>query len=92
MNVLQKLKALIVVNRAVGVIEEANVKSGWKTTEFWMTAATALTTVIGGLKGIIPDETAAIVVAISTCIYTIARAHTKAKAPAAPAATDTTAA
>lgn len=81
MNLLQKLKALIVVNRAVGVIEEANVKSGWKTTEFWMTVATNLTAVVGALKGIVPEKVAAIAVAVATCVYTVARALTKATAP-----------
>ncbi|HET9146137.1 MAG TPA: hypothetical protein VFN81_08630 [Sphingomicrobium sp.] len=89
MNLLEKLKALIVLNRAVGVIEEANVKSGWKTTEFWMTVATNVTTVIGALKGVVPDKAAAIAVAVSTCIYTVARALTKA---AASTPTDTKAA
>ena len=75
-----KIKALFAIKKAFGNIKEAQVKTGWKTTEFWMTVATNVITVIGALKGVIPDDKAALVIAIANAVYSVARALTKAAA------------
>ena len=93
MNLFDEIKALFAIKRAVdNVREEQKVKPGWKTTEFWMTIATNVVTVAGALKGLIPDDKAALIVAIANAVYGVARALTKATAdtpdaaaPAAPA-------
>lgn len=86
MNVLKKIKAGLAISRAYDNIEEAYkmnpIKPGWKTTEFWMTVAANAITLIGALKGIIPEQYATTAVAVSTAVYTICR--TWHKNPAAP--------
>jgi len=52
-------------------------KSGIKTTEFWMTVATQVGTLITALNGIIPPTLAIIISASATCAYTILRSLVK---------------
>ena len=51
---------------------------GIKTSEFWATIASVVATALSGLTGICDPKTAAILGTISTTVYTIARAFTKA--------------
>lgn len=50
-----------------------NLKSGLKTTEFWLVVVSNLLTIIAAMKGIIPPKTAAIVVAVLTGIHDVLR-------------------
>lgn len=53
-------------------------KPGWKTTEFWLTLlGTTIPTLVGALTGVIPPETAAIIVAVANGVYGVIRAATK---------------
>ena len=54
-------KALKEVSKAADNIKEAHMKSGYKTTEFWLTVCTNIITVVGALQGVLSAETAAIV-------------------------------
>jgi len=56
---------------------ETTSKPGVQTTEFWLTIVTALTALVGSLKGVIPEQTAAIIGAVLTSIYTVARTVAK---------------
>jgi len=53
------------------------VKSGVKSSEFWLTALTSVSTVVAALDGVISPEIAATVVAVVTCAYTILRTWAK---------------
>lgn len=63
--------------KAIEAIKEANVKTGWKTTEFWMTIMTNVVTVVQALNGVIPPETAAIILAVANGLYGVLRTITK---------------
>lgn len=53
-------------------------KPGWKTTEFWMTVVSQISTVVGVFQGSISPKYAAIISASLTGIYGLIRAFTKA--------------
>lgn len=53
-------------------------KAGIKTTEFWLTVLTNLLAVIGVLEGVLPAQTAAVIVAVLNGIYGVLRALQKA--------------
>lgn len=82
MNLFQKIKALWAIK---GFVEDAtkeakkmtNAKPGYLTTEFWMTILTNIVTLVGALKGVIPDQAAAIILASANGIYGVVRAITK---------------
>lgn len=82
MGLIAKIKLLLKVRKPIeGLIKEVSkVKSGWKTSEFWMTVVSNLITIVGALKGVIPAETAAVIVAVLNGLYTIGRDVVKAKA------------
>jgi hypothetical protein len=48
-------------------------KAGWKTTEFWVTVVINLISVVGVLKGILPAQTAAIILAVLDGLYGVLR-------------------
>ena len=52
-------------------------KAGIKTTEFWMTVVSNLLVVVAALEGILPAETAGVIVAVLTGIYGVLRALAK---------------
>lgn len=52
-------------------------KTGIKTSEFWLTIASVLATALSGITGICDPKTAAVLGTISTTVYTIVRAFTK---------------
>lgn len=89
MNILSEIKALFTVKDFVqDTVKEAKrmdgVKPGYKTTEFWLTVLTNLIALVGALKGVIPDQTATIVVAAINGVYGVVRAITKQGNAAAP--------
>ena len=79
--------AIKTASNAVDGVKEAYVKSGWKTTEFWLAVLSNIATVIPALGGLIPPEKAATILAVVNGLYGIVRAITKASAvpPATPA-------
>lgn len=85
MNLWQKLRLLLAIKKFFNDIQKAKegkkmnneVKSGIKTTEFWLTVVTNLITIIGTLKGVIPAETMAIILAVLNGIYTVLRSLVK---------------
>ena len=50
---------------------------GYKTTEFWLTVATAVAGLLQAISGGLPPAQAAILITISTAIYTISRGLAK---------------
>jgi hypothetical protein len=52
-------------------------KSGWRTTEFWITVATNVGIVAAAAAGVVPPRYAAIVSAVSVAAYSIARGLAK---------------
>lgn len=74
--------ALKAASSAADEIKGAYVKSGWKTTEFWLAVLSNVATVIPALSGVIPAEKAAMILAVVNGIYGIVRGLTKAAAPA----------
>ncbi len=73
-------KKIKVVTAEVDQIKETYMKSGWKTTEFWMTVLTMLTTLAETFKGNIDPKWAAIISAGLSFGYAIARGLTKSTA------------
>lgn len=82
MNLFQKLRLLFKVKEPVEKLikEVSNVKDGYKTTEFWLTLLSTLTTIAGALNGVIDPKTAAIISAALTGVYNLVRGIVKAKA------------
>ena len=54
-----------------------DIKSGWKTTEFWGTILSVVGGASLGLKDIVPPSVAGIMIAISTAAYAISRGLAK---------------
>lgn len=50
-----------------------DIKSGWKTSEFWGKVATQAATLWAAVGGFVPPKIAIIVVAVAEGVYTIAR-------------------
>jgi uncharacterized membrane protein len=77
MNLIQKIKLLLTIKSEANKIQEAKMKDGIKTTEFWLTVLGSLVAVslyfIGGLD----VNTLALVIAVLTGIYTVSRAIVK---------------
>lgn len=86
MGFFADLKALWNLKSFWGKIKEeykmdSTIKPGWKTTEFWLSLLSQGVTLIGALKGIIPADKAAMIMAVISGIYGIVRAVTKSNAP-----------
>ena len=73
-------KKIQVVSSEVNQVKEVYVKSGFKSTEFWMTALTVLTTLSETFKGTIDPKWGAIISAALTLGYAVVRGFTKATA------------
>ena len=83
MNIILKLKLLLTLKKpASNLIQEVNkMKDGYKTTEFWLTILTNLITIVTAIQGVIPPQTAAIILAVLNGIYTTMRSIVKINAP-----------
>lgn len=60
----------------------SSVKPGWKTTEFILSGAVSIFTLLLTFKGIVPPNVAAIIISVVTGVYTIARSIVKIYDPA----------
>jgi hypothetical protein len=60
-------------------VKEINMKTGWKTTEFWMAVFVKTANVVAGLTGIIPPTWAAVLFTASSVGYGITRGMAKIK-------------
>lgn len=84
MNIFQKIKALFAVKSTTEEIYKeatmptASGKPGWKTSEFWVEAATKIGILWGAVSGLLPPKWAAIIAAAGTAVYVIARTIAKA--------------
>lgn len=52
-------------------------KPGWKTTEFWITVTTGLSSMLAGVIGILPPEYAVIATSVSAGLYAFSRGLAK---------------
>lgn len=94
MNIIDKVKLLFslngVFNTEIKEIKTMDIKSGWKTSEFWGKVATQATMIWGAIGGFVPPKYAIIVVAVAEGIYTIARTVLKVYQTVQPTTTVTT--
>lgn len=70
-------KIITTASNSFDTIKEAQMKSGWKTSEFWMTAVGQLMTLAGALNGVLDPKTAAIISASLTGVYGVLRTLAK---------------
>lgn len=82
MNLLQKIKALYSLNRILShTITEAKkmdgLTPGYKTTEFYLTLLTNIVTIVGTLKGVIPEHIGATIIAAANGLYGVLRTFAK---------------
>lgn len=79
MNIIEKIKLLLLLKKSEKEIETMALKSGIKTSEFWLTVLTQIGVVVTGLSGIIDPKIATILSVASGALYTVLR--TLAKSP-----------
>ena len=77
MNIIQKIKLYFKVQKEVKRIREGAMKSGWKTTEFWLTIIGSGVAIFSAVGGLIPADLSAKIVGVAIMTYTIARAIVK---------------
>ena len=77
MNLIQKIKLHFKVQKEVKRIREGAMKSGWKTTEFWLTVIGSGVAIFSAVGGLIPADLSAKIVGVAIMTYTIARAIVK---------------
>lgn len=80
MGIVNKIRLLLRLRKpAENLISEVSkVKSGYKSSEFWLTIVSNLVTIAGALNGILDAKTAAIVLAVLNGLYTVLRTIAKA--------------
>ncbi len=78
MNIIQKVRAVLAVRKAVTKIGEANMKAGITTTEFWLNAVTIAGTLYSAVQGFIPVSIAAKLITVLVSAYIIGRSLLKA--------------
>ena len=80
MGLISKVRLLLKIRKPTeNLIQEVSkVKSGYKTTEFWMTIISQLLTLAGALQGVIDPKTAALIIAGLNAIYGFLRTLAKA--------------
>lgn len=73
MNIIDKVKLLFKLNSVIGQelkeIKTMDIKSGWKTTEFWGKVAVQAAAIWGAVGQFVPPKYAAIIVAAAEVIY-----------------------
>jgi hypothetical protein len=76
MSIIEKIKLLFAIKKPVTklVNEAKQIKSGWKTWEFWVTIIGGLISVTAALTGFIPATTSLIISTALGVIYNIVRA------------------
>lgn len=82
---IKYIKALWQLKKLLNFIKEGSkevkmnngAKAGYKTTEFWLTLTTNVIAVVEALKGVIPPETALVIMAVLNGIYTTLRTIAK---------------
>ena len=57
--------------------ERTVMKAGFKTTEFWLSIATTAAALLGAVADVFPSKWAALIMAVSTGLYTISRGMAK---------------
>ena len=77
MNIIQKVRALLAVRKAFSKIQEAAMKSGWKSTEFWLNLVGIVASVWSAVGGFIPPALAVKIAAVLLIAYTLARTLVK---------------
>lgn len=77
MNILQRIGIFLKANESIKNIKEAKMKTGYKTTEFWMVVIANLLNVLGTLNGVIDGKTFAIVSTTLNGAYTVMRTLAK---------------
>jgi len=77
MNLIQKIKLYFKVRKEVKKLKEGAMKSGWKTTEFWLTVIGSGVAIFSAVGGLIPADLSAKIIAGAVMVYTIARAIVK---------------
>lgn len=77
MGILDKLKLLLVLRSTYSKVKEAVVKSGWKTSEFWLAIFTIVVNLWFSINGMLPAETVTWIISIVVLAYTVARAVVK---------------
>jgi hypothetical protein len=81
MSIYEKIKLLLKLNSAVNGIKEAQMKSGWKTSEFWTVVLSQAVPIIIALWGFIPATVMVQIMSISGIlagVYALSRAFVKA--------------
>lgn len=77
MNIIDKVKLLLklntVFNQELKEIKTMDIKTGWKTSEFWGKVAAQAATIWAAVGGFVPPKYAAIIVVGAEGMYTIAR-------------------
>ena len=77
MNIIQEIKLCFKIKKEVKRIKEGAMKSGWKTTEFWLTVIGSSVAIFSAVGGLIPADLSAKIIAGAVMVYTIARAIVK---------------
>jgi hypothetical protein len=81
MNIFQKIKAFFAVKKVVEdeikELKTMDIKSGWRSSEFWSKLAAQAVVIWGAVGGFVPPKYAAIIVVAAEGIYTIARSVLK---------------
>jgi hypothetical protein len=84
MSIFQDVKALITAYKVLGQLKEAQMKSGYQTTEFWLTLVGTVGTAWAGLGSLIPATLAAQLIAGLVIAYAIVRGLIKVAAMITP--------
>ena len=77
MNIFDKIKLALSVRKAINLLKGKNMKTGWRTTEFWVTLAGVVGMLWAGFMSFLPAETVAQIVGFTVGLYTIARTVVK---------------
>lgn len=78
MTLFEKIKVLLALNNELKEIQRMDIKSGWKTSEFWFSLAAQAGVLWGAVQGFVPPKVAAIVSVAGAALYTVARTILKA--------------
>ena len=77
MNIIQKIKLCFKIKKEVKRIREGAMKSGVRTSEFWLTVIGSGVAIFSAVGGLIPADLSAKIVGVAIMTYTIARAIVK---------------